>query len=164
RDLHRSLEYRDDLPGSPFLPRAGDDAGSVPEHDPAGRAGVVRPVHGGRLAVRGVAGSVAARPGGGLAGEERRDLLAGDHGRAARVLGRMGFRDPRSSRGLSETRRSATADPPQWPGPGGVRRAAGPLSVASKGVATVARRVRAIGLRAARIRALEWEKVELRAC
>ena len=57
------------------------------------------------LAVRGTAGAVAAGAAGGLAGQARRHVLGRDHGGTALAVGGVGFRDPRSSRGLPETRR-----------------------------------------------------------
>ncbi len=102
-----------------------------------------------------------AGAGGGVAGQERRDLLGRDHGGAALAVGGMGFCDHRSSRGLSKTRWSAAADPAPGAGPGRLRRAAGPESAGSKAVEAVAQRVRAIGLRRGN-RALKWERVELR--
>ena len=105
RDLHRSLEHRDHLRGSSVPTsawrRRGAGAGTRccgPSPCLFGLYTVVV------LAVRGVAGAVAAGAGGGLAGQARRDLLGRDHGGAALAVAGMGFRDPRSSRGLSETR------------------------------------------------------------
>ena len=71
------------------------------------------------------AGAVAAGAGGGLAGEARRRILGRDHGGTALAVAGMGFRDPRPSRSLAETRGWMASDPVQCPGSGGMRSAVG---------------------------------------
>src|SRR5205814_973904 len=105
------MEHRDDVSRDPLVPRIGDNAGLEPQRSAAGRPLLVQFVYGGGLAVRGVAGTVHARAGGGLAGEVRRDLLGRDHGGAALVVGGVGFCDSWSSRGLFKTEWPVPADP-----------------------------------------------------
>ena len=162
RYRHLSLEALwlvngDDLSRSPFLPRPGDDAGLESADRPAGGTVPVLPVYRGGVAVHGDAQAVRASAGGGLAGEVRRDVLGCHHGGAALAVGGMGFRDPWSSRSLFKTRSSFEADPAQWPGPGRLRRAAGPRKEARAERIAVVRHPRSIEVCAAGIKVLDGQ-------
>src|SRR5262249_44655283 len=103
RDVHGSLVDRDDLPGDAPLPGPGDDTGADRGDGAAGGAVPVRPVLGGRLAVRAVAVARPVDGAGRLGGEGGDDLLRRGHdGKALAVVG-LGFRTPWTGRGLLET-------------------------------------------------------------
>jgi len=67
------------------------------------------------LAVRGACRLGGGGTGGRLARETRRHVLGRDHGGPALAVAGMGFRDPRSSQSLAETRGWIASDPVQCP-------------------------------------------------
>ncbi len=125
RNLHRSVEHRDHLRGSPLLPPPAGHARLEPGHGVACRPVPLRTVHPGGLAVRAIAGSMEADQHHHLAGQARRDVLGRDHVGASLVVGGMGFRAARSSRRLPKTPARIPAAAAQRPGSGGLSRAPG---------------------------------------
>jgi len=91
RDLHRPLEYRDDLPGDAGVSRLGDDAGPGQEHGVAGGAVPVRVVRGGGAVVRRVAGGDGLGGNSELSRQGRGDILRRHRRGPAAVVARGGF-------------------------------------------------------------------------
>jgi hypothetical protein len=157
----RARDDRDPRSRAALGPRPGDDPGLEPGPSAAGRPGLVRSGSGGGAVVRGRAGAVAAGVAAGGAGEVRRDVLGGDPGGASLAGGGRGWCAPRSSPSLFRTPGPVPAHRAQGPGARDLKPAAGLLPEAIEEVVRFPRRVRSIGLRAGRIRAGEWARVEL---